>query len=105
MSRPRRILPALALFAALLLAAPASALPGLAGTESGWARILEPLLRWSGLFAQQGWATDPNGNPSPAQTEDVGPSGRFAPQGWATDPNGHVAPPPSEQGWATDPNG
>lgn len=107
MSRLRRIflLPALAVSAALLIAAPASALPSFAGAESAWARLLEPLLRLGGLFATQGWSIDPGGRPAPPSTEDVGPSGLFAPEGWLIDSNGRVAPPLSNQGWDLDPNG
>ncbi len=110
MSRPRRILllPCLALFAALLLAAPAAALPVFAGADLGWSRFLEPLFRLGRLFAPQGWSIDPDGQPAPEPgtvPAGAGPAGLFAPEGWATDPNGRVAPPPSSQGWATDPNG
>ncbi len=100
MLRSRRfLLPALAVFAALLLAAPASALPTFAGSESGWVRFLEPLLRWTDLFAPERWASDPNGRSAPA--EGTGPSGLFAPQGWLLDPNGLVIPPSPNP----DPNG
>jgi hypothetical protein len=106
MPRSRRfLLPALAVFVALLLAAPASALPALSGTEAGWARILEPLFRLGRLFAPEGWSTDPNGRTAPAPAAGSGPRGLFAPEGWLIDPNGIVAPPPSESGWSTDPNG
>lgn len=106
MSRPRRfLLPALAVFAALLLAAPASALPVFAGADSGWARFLEPLFRLGRLWAPEGWLTDPNGRPAPPPAEGSRPSGLFAPEGWLTDPNGLVAPPPAQSDWLTDPNG
>lgn len=90
MSRSRRIflLPAFALFASLLLAAPASALPAFLGSESGWARVFEPLFR---LFVPEGWATE-------------APSGLFANEGWAIDTNGLVAPPPLNQGTQTPPH-
>jgi hypothetical protein len=98
MSRLRRnLLPAVAVFAGLLLAAPASALPAFSSTESGWTRILEPLLRLAELLTPAGGAPKPR----PA---DAVPSGRFAPEGWAIDPNSLVISPPTNQGANTPPN-
>ncbi|HEV7668699.1 MAG TPA: hypothetical protein VGS22_09255 [Thermoanaerobaculia bacterium] len=105
MSRPRRILlPCLAIVA-LLVTAPASALPSFTGADSGWARFLEPLFRLSDLFSPSGWDLDPNGLRTPEPAARTGPMGLFTPQGWAIDPNGRVAPPPAESGWDLDPNG
>ncbi len=110
MSRTRRILllPCLAVLAPLLLAAPAAALPAFAGADLGWSRFLEPLVRLGRLFAPQGWAIDPDGQPASAPgtvPAGAGPAGLFAPQGWGIDPNGQPVPPPAESGWAIDPNG
>ena len=67
MSRSRRtlLLPALAILAALLLAAPASALPAFLDGEFGWTRLLEPLARLVHLYAPEGWDQDPVGRHGP----------------------------------------
>ena len=98
MSRSGRnfLFPVLAVLAALLLAAPASALPVFEEAESGWARFLEPLFR---LFVPQ--HSDSNGRA--AKNGDS--TGLFDLQGWDLDPNGLVVPPPLTHSWDTDPNG
>jgi hypothetical protein len=108
MSRLRRnlLLPVLAVSAALLLAAPASALPAFSSAESGWSRLLEPLFRLGHFLAPTGWAIDSESHPTPEPWGPAaGTSGLSAPDGSPANPSGPPAPPPSDSGWGTDPNG